>query len=78
MVTLAPLPETIKQDVAAYTGCISGAASVEEVKAWLAAAGFERVDVHIKRKSNEFIRGGAESKLDDYVASADITAWKKA
>jgi arsenite methyltransferase len=78
MVTLAPLPETIKQDVAAYTGCISGAASVEEVKAWLAAAGFERVDVHIKRKSSEFIRGGAESKLDDYVASADITAWKKA
>jgi arsenite methyltransferase len=78
MVALAPLPETIKQDVAAYTGCISGAASVEEVKAWLAAAGFERVDVHIKRKSSEFIRGDAESKLDDYVASADITAWKKA
>jgi arsenite methyltransferase len=78
MVTLAPLPETIKEDVAAYTGCISGAASVEEVKEWLAAAGFERVDVHIKRKSSEFIRIDADSKLDDYVASADITAWKKA
>lgn len=78
MVTLAPLPETIKEDVAAYTGCIAGAASVEEVKEWLAAAGFERVDVHIKRKSSEFIRIDADSKLDDYVASADITAWKKA
>lgn len=78
MVTLAPLPETIKEDVAAYTGCISGAASVEEVKEWLAAAGFERVDVHTKRKSSEFIRIDADSKLDDYVASADITAWKKA
>ncbi|MEY2602732.1 MAG: arsenite methyltransferase [Verrucomicrobiota bacterium] len=76
MVTLAPLPETLKKDVAAYTGCISGAASVEEVKEWLAAAGFEHVDVHIKRKSSEFIRSDADSKLDDYVASADITAWK--
>src|SRR5258707_4189980 len=77
MVTLAPLPETIKEDVAAYTGCISGAASAEEVKEWLAAAGFDRVDVHIKRKSSEFIRSDADSKLDDFLASADITAWKK-
>ena len=76
MVTLAPLTETLKEDVAAYTGCISGAASVEEVKEWLAAAGFEHVDVHIKRKSSEFIRSDAERKLDDYVASADITARK--
>src|SRR5258708_6636360 len=76
MITLAPLPETLKEDMAAYTGCISGAASVEEVKEWLAAAGFEHVDVHIKRKSSEFIRSDIDSKLDDYVASADITAWK--
>jgi hypothetical protein len=47
------------------------------VKEWLSAAGFERVDVHIKRKSSEFIRSDASiGKLDDYVASADITAWK--
>jgi arsenite methyltransferase len=77
MVAIAPLPEDLKGDVAAYTGCISGAASVEEIKEWLNAAGFERVDVHIKRKSSEFIRSDASiGKLDDYVASADITAWK--
>ena len=77
MVAIAPLPEDLKGDVAAYTGCISGAASVQEVKEWLSAAGFERVDVHIKRKSSEFIRSDASiGKLDDYVASADITAWK--
>jgi arsenite methyltransferase len=77
MVAIAPLPEDLKADVAAYTGCISGAASVEETKEWLAAAGFERTDVHIKRKSSEFIRSDAPTlKLDDYVASADITAWK--
>jgi hypothetical protein len=62
--------------MAAYTGCISGAASMEEMKEWLAAAGFEHVDIHIKGKSSEFVRSDADSKLDDYVASADITAWK--
>ena len=77
MVAIAPLPNELKDDVAAYTGCISGAALVEETKEWLAAAGFERVDVHIKRKSSEFIRSDVSiGKLDDYVASADITAWK--
>jgi arsenite methyltransferase len=77
MVTLTSLPDVLKEDMAAYTGCISGAASVEEIKEWLAAAGFERVDIHIKRKSSEFIRSDASiGKLDDYVASADITAWK--
>jgi arsenite methyltransferase len=76
MVAIAPLPEALKANVAAYTGCISGAASVEEVKEWLAAAGFQRVEVQIKRKSSEFIRSDTHGKLDDYVASADITAWK--
>jgi arsenite methyltransferase len=76
MVAIAPLPEALKEDVAAYTGCISGAASVDEVKEWLAAAGFQRVEVKVKRKSSEFIRSDAHGKLDDYVASADITAWK--
>lgn len=77
MVAIAPLPDELKADVAAYTGCISGAASVEEVKEWLVAAGFECVDVRTKRKSSEFIRSDASiGKLDDYVASADITAWK--
>jgi arsenite methyltransferase len=76
MVAIAPLPEALKEDVVAYTGCISGAASVEEVKEWLAAAGFQRVEVKVKRKSSEFIRSDAHGKLDDYVASADITAWK--
>jgi arsenite methyltransferase len=76
MVAIAPLPEILKEDVAAYTGCISGAASVKDVKEWLAAAGFQRVEAQIKRKSSEFIRSDAHGKLDDYVASADITAWK--
>jgi arsenite methyltransferase len=78
MVAIAPLPEDLKNDVAAYTGCIAGAASIEEVKEWLAAAGFERVDVQIKRRSSEFIQSDVSTgKLDGYVASADVTAWKQ-
>jgi hypothetical protein len=76
MVAIAPLPEMLKADMAAYTGCISGAASADEVKEWLAAAGFQRIEVQINRKSSEFIRSDAHGRLDDYVASADITAWK--
>jgi SAM-dependent methyltransferase len=76
MVAIAPLPEMLKADMAAYTGCISGAASVDEVKEWLAAAGFQGVEVEIKRNSSDFIRSDTHGKLDDYVASADITAWK--
>jgi hypothetical protein len=52
---------------------------VEETKAWLIAAGFERVEVRVRRKSSEFIGSDTSTgKLDDYVASADITAWKHA
>jgi arsenite methyltransferase len=77
MVAIAPLPEDLKNDVAAYTGCIAGAASIEEIKEWLAAAGFERVDVQIKRKSSEFIQSDISTgKLEEYVASADVIAWK--
>ncbi|HZC36031.1 MAG TPA: hypothetical protein VE242_10475, partial [Chthoniobacterales bacterium] len=50
---------------------------LQEIKEWLAAAGFERIDVQIKRKSSEFIQSDLSTgKLDDYVASADVTAWK--
>jgi arsenite methyltransferase len=40
-----PLPEEIARDVAAYTGCIAGAITVEDYCAWLAEAGFAEVAV---------------------------------
>jgi arsenite methyltransferase len=77
MVAIAPLPQELQEDVAAYTGCLAGAVSVDEIKEWLVAAGFERVGIQVKRTSSEFIQGDTSTgKLDDYVASADITAWK--
>jgi arsenite methyltransferase len=76
MVAVAELPEALKKDVAAYAGCVSGAASVDEIREWLTAAGFARVQIDVKRKSSEFIQSDTPGRLDDYVASADITAWK--
>jgi arsenite methyltransferase len=40
-----PLPEEIARDVAAYTGCIAGAITIEDYRRWLAEAGFAGVAV---------------------------------
>ena len=40
-----PLPEEIARDVAAYTGCIAGAITVDDYRRWLAEAGFSEVAV---------------------------------
>ena len=77
MVALQPLPEALKSDLAAYTGCVAGAALVDQVKSWLQEAGFEQVEVRVKQRSSEFIRDSeAVAQLDDFVASADVTAVK--
>ena len=73
MVSLAPLPDALKDDVALYTGCVAGAVSAQQIESWLAEAGFESISVQVKKKSSEFIQGGGET-LDDYIASADVMA----
>src|SRR5262245_45197236 len=40
VVALGPLPARLRADLAAYTGCVAGAATVDELRAALAAAGF--------------------------------------
>jgi arsenite methyltransferase len=79
MVALQPLPEHLKNDVAAYTGCIAGAELASQLERWLAEAGFEKIQIRVRHRSREFIQGDAgKGKLDDYVASADVTAFKPA
>ena len=75
MVSLAPLPDALKNDVALYTGCVAGTVSAQQIESWLAEAGFESISVQVKKKSSEFIQGGGET-LDAYIASADVTALK--
>jgi arsenite methyltransferase len=79
MVALRPLPQDLKNDLAAYTGCIAGAELVSQLQTWLAEAGFEHVQILVRQRSREFIQGDTGvGKLDDYIASADVTAFKPA
>jgi SAM-dependent methyltransferase len=74
---LKPLPEALENDVAALTGCVSGAATVETVKQLLADAGFTNIDVNVRPESREFIRDWLPgSGVEDFVASATIEAVK--
>lgn len=77
VVALAPLPEVLRHDVAALTGCVSGAAEVATLRELLGAAGFEDVRVEVSSESREFIREWMPgSGIEEYVASAAIEAVK--
>jgi arsenite methyltransferase len=77
MVALQPLPDGLKADVAAYTGCLAGAELVDQLKTWLTEAGFEAITIRVKQRSSEFIRDpNAGTQLDDFVASAEVVATK--
>lgn len=77
IVALQPIPEQLLSDLAAYTGCVAGAASEEELRAMLDAAGFTEVRVEVNGASRAFINDWLpEKQPGDYVASAAVTARK--
>ena len=77
MVALQPLPQDLKNDLAAYTGCIAGAELVSQLQSWLAEAGFVSIRIQVRQPSREFIQADrGVGKLNDYIASADVTAFK--
>jgi SAM-dependent methyltransferase len=77
IVTLAPLPDAIAAQMAAFTGCISGAASVETLTALLRGAGFEGIRIAPKPESAAFIAEWLPgSGVEKLIASATIEAVK--
>src|ERR1041385_7019296 len=77
IVATAPLPDDIKADWAAYTGCMSGASQITELERMLQAAGFKNIKIAPKDSSRSFIREWLPGKqIEDYLVSATIQAVK--
>ena len=77
MVATASLPDDIKADWAAYTGCMSGASQITELERMLQAAGFKDIKIAPKDSSRSFIREWLPGKkIEDYLVSATIEATK--
>lgn len=77
IVTMAPLPEEVRNDLALYAGCIAGAATVNDLEALLREAGFDQIRIQPKDESRRLIREWAPGrKIEDYITSATIEAKK--
>jgi arsenite methyltransferase len=77
MVATAPLPNEIKTDWAAYTGCIAGASQITDLQRMLQTSGFKEIKIAPKDSSRAFIREWLPGKrIEDYLVSATIEAVK--
>jgi arsenite methyltransferase len=77
VIATAPLPEAIRNDLALYSCCIGGAATITELESMLGESGFHCIKIHPKDESREFIREWAPGcNVEDYIASAIIEAVK--
>ncbi|RXK54692.1 arsenite methyltransferase [Oleiharenicola lentus] len=77
VVAVKPLPDDIRAQLPLIGACIGGATLVDELRAMLNAAGFQRVDIDLKGASRKFIaQWGSDPRVADYIVSAIITAWK--
>ncbi|WP_163714763.1 arsenic resistance N-acetyltransferase ArsN2 [Mangrovibacterium lignilyticum] len=77
IVTLGELPEAIKSDMELYTGCVSGASTVDELKNILHQTGFIQIEIREKVGSRELINEWDRKKtFANLVISASIESIK--
>ena len=77
VVATAPLPEDIKADWAAYTGCMAGASQIAQLERMLQVSGFKDMKIAPKDSSRSFMREWLPGKrIEDYLVSATIEAVK--
>ena len=77
MVATAPLPDDIKANWAAYTGCMAGASQINDLEKMLRDSGFKHIKIAPKDSSKSFIREWLPGKrIEDYLVSATIEGVK--
>jgi len=77
IVATAPLPEEARSNLALISGCVGGAAPIEEIETYLREAGFRDIRTHPKTALGEVLREWVPgSRADEYVVSATIEAAK--
>ena len=77
IVATAPIPEEVAWDPRMVSGCIGGAALVDDIVDWLEDAGFTDIHVDIEERSRDVIADWAPGQnLDAFIASAKIEAVK--
>src|ERR1700730_13976273 len=75
IIATATLPDEVRGDWAAYTGCMAGASQIGELEEMLRKAGFEKIKIAPKDTSRSFIREWLPGKqIEDYLVSATIEA----
>jgi SAM-dependent methyltransferase len=77
IIALREMPEDLKNDIAKYTGCVSGAATQESMSAMLVETGFSDIRIELNEESRKLIKEWFPgSGIEDYVSSASIEAKK--
>lgn len=75
VVATTELPEEVANDPAMLSGCLGGAALIDDLTSMMQQAGFENIRIEPKDESKAFIKDWAPgSKVEDYVVSASIEA----
>jgi arsenite methyltransferase len=78
IVATATLPDDVKSDWGAYTGCMAGASQISELENMLQASGFNDIKIAPKDTSRSFIREWLPGRgIEDYLVSATIQAVKR-
>jgi arsenite methyltransferase len=77
VVATKPLPPALREKLSAIGACIGGAAHVDTLRAWLEAAGFQRVEIQEREGSRPLISQWTNDENAGYfVVSALLTASK--
>ncbi len=74
-VASAPIPEEMKADLASYSACVTGSASVDELQDMLRQAGFRDIRIRPKEESRQFIKDWSPDQgVENFILSASIEA----